>query len=242
MLVHASLRTVGPVVAGAGDVVRALLDAVGPRGTVVVPTYTAGNSDPSRWAFTRGRAVPRWQRAWLRARMPAFDPATTPSQRMGAVAEAVRTWPGARRSDHPQTSFAAVGAHADDVVDGHARDCHLGPASPLGRLHDRDAQVLLLGVPWAVCSAFHLAEYLVPDPPTRDYECVVRDGGRRAWYRYRDVLLDDGDFQQLGEAMEEDGGVRRARVGEAVTRLFPIRDAVAFASGRFAAGRPAQRR
>ena len=45
----------------------------------------------------------------LRTTMDAFEAATTPGWAMGSISEAVRTWPGARRSDHPHFSFAALG-------------------------------------------------------------------------------------------------------------------------------------
>jgi aminoglycoside N3'-acetyltransferase len=34
VMVHASLRAIGPVVGGANTIIRALLDAVGPAGTL----------------------------------------------------------------------------------------------------------------------------------------------------------------------------------------------------------------
>jgi aminoglycoside 3-N-acetyltransferase len=235
LLVQSSLRSLGFVVGGSVAVVQALLDVVGPAGTVVVPAYTSGNSDPSRWVSTRRRAVPEAWWPLIRDHLPAFDPAMTPSEGVGRVAETVRGWPGAYRSAHPQTSFAAVGRDADRITAGHQRDCHLGPGSPLGRLAEAGARILLLGVPYAVCTGFHLAEYQVSDPPGREYECVVDRGGERTWYRYRDVVLDDHDFGPLGEALEADprGGcpVRRGPVGEADSRLLPLAEAVAFARG-----------
>lgn len=232
LLVHSSLRSLGYVVGGAAAVVHALLDTVGAAGTVVVPTFTAGNSDPSRWARTmRSAAPPEWWTA-IREDLPPFDPALTASQNMGVVAEAVRTWPGSIRSSHPQTSFAAVGRHARFLMSGHPQDCHLGPRSPLGRLAESDGKVLLLGVPFGVCTAFHLAEYQQPDPPLRDYECVVAEAGGRRWYRYRDVLLDDSDFQRLGEAMDASpvrSQIRRIRIGTGVSRLIPLPVCVSFA-------------
>jgi aminoglycoside 3-N-acetyltransferase len=240
VLVHAALSSLGLVVGGAVAVVQALLDRVGPSGTVAVPTFTAGNCDPSRWAVTRGRGVPSDRWPALREQLPPFDPAVTPSQNMGAVAEAVRTWPGAVRSTHPQTSFAAVGSAAAPLMDGHPPQCHLGPGTPLARLAARRAKVLLLGVPYAVCTAFHLAEYQQPDPPLRDYECVVLHGGRRRWFRYRDVLLDDDDFELLGRALESSAAgaeVRRVQAGTATLRLIPIEVCVAFARTWIAANR-----
>lgn len=240
VLVHASLSSLGFVVGGAVAVVRALLDRVGPTGTVAVPTFTAGNSDPSRWALTRSRGVPSDQWPAIREQLPPFDPRVTPSENMGAVAEAVRTWPGAVRSTHPQTSFAAVGSAATSLMDGHPPVCHLGPGTPLARLAARRAKVLLLGVPYAVCTAFHLAEYQQPDPPLRDYECVILHGGRRRWFRYRDVLLDDDDFELLGRAMESSAAVaevRRVQAGTATLRLIPIEVCVDFARTWIAANR-----
>ena len=90
--------------------------------------------------------------------MLAFDPEATPTS-AGAVAEALRTTPGAERSDHPQSSFAAVGHDARELMAGHRLNCHLGEDSPLAKLYERDASILLLGVEYLSCTAFHLAEY-----------------------------------------------------------------------------------
>src|SRR5438046_5032736 len=106
VLVDASVRSIGWVCGGATAVVAALLEVVGADGTVVTPAQTLDNRDPSRWAH-----APVPERWWpvIRENLLPFDPAVTPSTGMGAVAERIRTWPGAARSAHPLTSFAAVG-------------------------------------------------------------------------------------------------------------------------------------
>lgn len=244
LLVHSSLKSLGFVVGGAVTVVQALLDAVGTAGTVVVPAFTADNSDPRRWELTRKDPVPPewWPR--IREHLPAFDARITPSRNIGAIAEVLRTWPGAVRSSHPQTSFAALGAEATRLMSDHHPDCHLGPDSPLGRLAAKGARILLLGVPFGVCSAFHLAEYLSPDPPTRDYECVIEVDGRACWYHFRDVVLDDSDFDRLGRDLETSPAgshVRRGCVGEADSRLLAMAGSVEFARGWLAAHRAGRR-
>ncbi|KPI15863.1 HEXXH motif domain containing protein [Actinobacteria bacterium OK074] len=231
VLVHSSLRAVGPVVGGADTVVDALRDVLGPSGTLVVYTQTPDNSDPSRWHLTRGYAVPEERWPELRDSQPPFDLRTTPSHGVGVLPETVRARPDARRSAHPQSSFTALGARAAEVTGGHAPDCHLGERSPLARLEQLGARVLLLGVGHEVCTAFHLAEYRVPGRPWRTYDCVVGDGrGGREWYHYRDVTLDASPFGELGREYERVTAVARGRVGAADSRLLELAPAVAYAT------------
>ncbi|MFF1921159.1 aminoglycoside N(3)-acetyltransferase [Streptomyces sp. NPDC058221] len=233
LMVHASLRAVGAVDGGARAVAGALRDALGPQGTLVVPSFTPENSDTSPHYRSRVRGLGDRDREAVRAAMPAFDPATTAAPSMGRLSETVRLSPGSLRSVHPQTSFAAVGPLAGRVVADHLPDCHLGEDSPLARLHELRAQVLLLGCGFDSCSAFHLAEYRVPSPPRRTYRCVVRNGGERRWWEYEDVALDDSDFAALGADFERSArspAVSDGVVGSAESRLFRFPEAVRFAT------------
>lgn len=226
VLVHASLRSLGTVDGGAAAVVDALRACVGPAGTLVVPALTPDNSDTSSVHRERTRGMTEAQRRRFRAAMPAFDPAATPSTGMGQIAERLRTTPGAARSAHPQTSFAAVGPLAERLMDGHALDCHLGEDSPLAAMYAAGAQILLLGVGYDVCTAFHLAEYrYTPHPPRRSYSCVIE----RGWWSYEDVALDDGDFAALGAAFDGSPYVAKGTVGAAHCRLASLPHAVDFA-------------
>ncbi|MEU4877221.1 AAC(3) family N-acetyltransferase [Streptomyces sp. NPDC021608] len=221
LLVHSSLRSLGWVCGGPVAVVRALLDALGPDGTLVVPTQTGDLSDPALW---RAPPVPEAWWETIRATMPAYDPLLTPSRGVGVIPETVRTWPGALRSAHPQTSFAALGARAAEVVAGHAPHCRLGEDSPLARLEERGARVLLLGAGYDACTSFHLAEYRVPAP-------VVRVGrpGPDGWEEVTEVSVDSDRFDELGHDFERDRTVVRGRAGAADARLFAVADAVAYA-------------
>jgi aminoglycoside 3-N-acetyltransferase len=230
LLVHASLRRIGWVEAGAPAVVAALADALGPDGTLVAGAGTPENSLTSRTFRAHTEGLPDWQVSGYLERMPAFDPLTTPTS-AGAVAEALRTTPGAARSDHPQSSFAAVGGDARDLMAGHRVNCHLGEDSPLAKLYERDASILLLGVGYQSCTAFHLAEYRYKkEPPTRWYSCLVMEEGKPRWLRYRDVVLDDGEFEKIGESLEVAIPVCKGIVGKAQSRLLPLRSAVDFAT------------
>lgn len=232
VIVHASMRAMGVAAGRSETLLDGLLDVLGPQGTLVVPTFTPENSDTSSAYQERVRGLSEQASARLRDAMPAFDAGTTPAPSMGILSETVRKAPGALRSGHPQTSFAALGRQAEEVVANHAPRCHLGEDSPLARLYDLDARVLLLGVGFDACSAFHLAEYRLPKPPRRTYRCVVSTRGERHWWEYEDVVLDDSDFGALGadfESSESGKVVLRGQVGAAHCRLLPLRDAVDYA-------------
>ncbi|MEV1119486.1 AAC(3) family N-acetyltransferase [Actinosynnema sp. NPDC049800] len=234
VLVHSSLSSLGWVCGGATTVVSALLDVLGEAGTLVTPAQSADNSDPAGW---RNPPVPESWWPEIRASTPPYDPRTTPSTGVGVIPEAVRNRPGAVRSAHPQTSFAAIGARAAEVVAEHALDSRLGERSPLARLEAMDARVLLLGVGFDSCTAFHLAEYRLPTPPEADNSFAISTPHGRSWTTVRDVVLDDGDFAELGAAFAAAHPVGLGRVGGAVTRLFPLADAVAHAEVWLAARR-----
>lgn len=224
LLLHASLRVMGQVTGGAAAVVAAVRDVLGPAGTLVVPTTTAENSDTSRAYLASVDGLTPAQVKAHRGAMPPFDRAATPAPLAGRIAEEVRTTSGAIRSAHPQSSFAALGPRARWLMKNHKINCHLGEQSPLGKLYAAGAWVLLLGVGYATCTALHLAEYrYLPSPPLRTYRCVVRYRGERQWRSYRDVILDDSDFEAIGEVLDEDINVHHGYIGKAKCRLMPMR-------------------
>lgn len=238
LLAHSAYRSLGSVIGGPQAAVEALLDAVGPAGTLVVPTHTPENSDPESW---QNPPAPREWWPTIRRETPGFDAGRTPaSQYMGRLAELVRTWPGARRSDHPQVSFAAVGAQAAAIVEDHRLGDDLGEHSPLGAVHRRDGQILLLGCGHDANTSLHLAETRQPNPPTHPTGASVTgaDGGRQ-WTTWSEVDVDAGDFEQIGAAFEKTGAVALGPVGASTARLMSQRAAVDFATAWIPAHRPA---
>jgi len=236
VLVHSSASSLGFVVGGAQAVVQALLDVLGPDGTLVVPTHTPDNCDPAGWS---NPPVPESWWPVIREQAPGFDRARSPSRWIGVIAENVRTWPGAVRSAHPQVSFAALGARAAEITDGHQLDDALGERSPLGAVYRLDGQVLLLGCDHDSNTSLHLAEWRQQAPPRGVIGASVRrPDGTSEWISWTDVIENSDDFEWIGAAFESAVGLSAGQVGGAEARLMPQRALVDFATDWMAAHRP----
>jgi aminoglycoside 3-N-acetyltransferase len=235
LLVHSSLRSLGWVAGGAQAVVDALRAVVTERGTLVVPTHTGQYGDPAEWSD------PPVPDAWvdrIRAAMPPFRPAVTPTRGMGAVPECLRTYPDAVRSRHPEYSFAAWGADAGAVVADHGFDRGLGEGSPLARVYDRDGAVLLLGVGHDANTSLHLAEHRANlDLETVERRAPVLVDGRRTVVTYEGVRTSTDDFPAVGAAFERSVGGETGTVGAADATLASQPALVDFAVDWFGAHR-----
>lgn len=233
VLLHSSLRRIGWINGGSQALVQSFLDVLGEEGTLVVPTHTGDNSDPAKWECP---PVPEdwWQT--IRDTMPAFDSQTSRTRAMGVVPETVRTWHGAVRSQHPQTSFTAVGAKAKYITSDHGLDSMLGEKSPLARLEELNAKVMLLGVGFDTCTCIHLAEYRVNSPRGENSFAVVVDG-KREWMTVSDLEVNSDDFEELGKDFKDSKDVVRGKIGAADCLLFSLADMVQFAQDWFLAHR-----
>ncbi len=225
LLVHCSLSKIGWIAGGAQALIEALLDAVGPEGTLVFPSFTAGLTDPACWECP---PVPKSWWPVIREEMTPFNPATTPCRGMGQVAELFRTWPGAKRSYHPQNSFAALGAKAEDYTRTHHLREAMGVRSPLGALYEDGAKVLLLGVGYRNCTSFHLSEALCPDFPKESEAGPILKAGKRHWVQFERPAHDASCFPSIGEDFEKSFAVPLGRVGSAPTRLLSMPQLVDF--------------
>lgn len=232
VLVHSSLSALGWVAGGAQAVVLALVDAVGPSGTLVVPTQSGNLSEPALWT---NPPVPEGWWESIRREMPAFDPALTPSGYMGAIVECFRHLPGVIRSPHPTCSFAAVGPRAAEIVGVHELQDGFGEGSPLARLYDADAWVLLLGVGHSSNTSLHLAEYragYARKAWITNGSPVMVDGARR-WVEYSELDDDTSDFEAVGTAFAQTGLELQATIGAGRARLMRQRQLVDFAAQWF---------
>jgi aminoglycoside 3-N-acetyltransferase len=227
VIVHCSLSSLGHVRRGGPAVVESLQRALGPTGTLVAPTFTPYLRDPAPDC----RGVPDASVIARRDAVPVFSadlPSTT-----GAVAEAVRTRPGAVRSRHPQASCAAVGSRAAHIVSEQPLGFAFGRRSPFGRLVDLDGRILLVGVGHERNSSLHHAETLTSRPRLMLRRFPVLLDGERVWCEALDVGHDDGTlFPVVGREFEERTGITGVSVGAARVVLLAARPLVDFAVPR----------
>lgn len=227
VLVHSSLSSLGWVCGGPVALIQALLDWVGPEGTLAMPTHSGDLSDPAKW---ENPPVPK---AWwepIRQHMPAYDPALTPTRGLGRTPEIFRTWPGSLRSNHPTLSFTALGPQARFITEGHSLEFGLGEGSPLARLYELEAWVLLLGAGYDSNTSFHLAEYRAVGAKVVEQGSPVMIDGQRRWQIIREIEFNEQVFSQLGTDFEGQAEVQIQPVGSASARLFRQTACVDFAA------------
>ncbi|MGH7579660.1 MAG: AAC(3)-IV family aminoglycoside N-acetyltransferase [Gemmatimonadales bacterium] len=210
LLVHTSFRAVRPVEGGPEGLITALREALGPGGTLVMPSWTGDDEIP-------------------------FDPATTPAAAdLGVVADTFWRLPGVVRGRHC-FAFAAAGPAAERITADPLPLPPHGPASPVGRVHDLDGKALLLGVGHDADTTLHLAELIAGVPYRVPHHCTVL-GADGDSVRV-DYLENDHCCQRFALAdvwLRERGLQREGLVGQAHARLVRTRDIVAVAGERLA--------
>lgn len=235
VIAHSSMTAIGWVAGQQQGVVEGLQRAVTEDGTLVMPAHSPQFSDASNWSKP---PVPDDWVERLPDLLPPFRPVATPSRGVGAVPECFRTYPGTVRSRHPEVSFAAWGADAEEIVAEHSYDEGMGDESPLAEVYDRDGYVLLLGVGHGVNTSLHLAEYRADyDKERVSHRAPVLEDGERAIVEYEDIAGSTEDFEDVGAAFENEVGLTEGTVGVADAKFGSQPELVDFAVEWFEANR-----
>jgi len=141
VIVHSSLSRIGNVLGGATTVIRSIIEAVSPGGTVIMPCYNSADEAVRR--SNEGNPID------LRTARSAT----------GIITETFRTWPGVFRSSHPFSSACAWGDKAEFITSGHDSDPHVcHAASPVGRLVALKGKVVGIAIP--IAQGLGIAHYL----------------------------------------------------------------------------------
>ncbi len=138
IMVHTSYKSLGGVEGGAETVIDALLDLVGPEGTVLFPTFNF--------------------QSWTEFHY--FDILETPSK-MGIITELARLRPQALRTPHPIYSFAVLGRRREEFAACDDVEAY-GPNSVFALFHRTNGTILSIGLDFnSTFSMHHYIEYNV---------------------------------------------------------------------------------
>ena len=202
IFIHSSFRSLGSVIGGAGTVVGAFKDVVGPEGLILMPSFNLVEKRAETW-----------------------DVETTPST-VGWLTEFFRQMDGTFRSDHYSHSVASSGKKASDFVadhlsqEGYRSPWDLQPwgrtygfQSPMYRAYQQDGKLLMLGVDYQSSTYIHLVEVMywnqgLAANPDASYVAL--------------------DRPSLGQFWDASGKLTRGQVGNADCRFFSIRSYVDF--------------
>lgn len=228
VIVHTRMSALGWIAGGATAIIHALLRVLTPSGTLMMPTFTPDNTEPSNW---QNPPVPEHWWQIIREHTPVYDPLTTATWGVGAVPEQFRRFPGVVRSANPNVSFAALGPHAEYLTADHASPALLfDVTSPIGKLYELDGYVFLLGIDHSKNTSLHLAEYRnnLPKRMIREGTSMLVDGVRQ-WVEYDMLDITDEDFAIIGDAYEAAHNIPRGRVGRGEAHFMKQRPLVDFA-------------
>ncbi len=206
LFVHASFSSIGNVDGGPEVVVDALLDAVGPEGHLMFPTFA------------------------FHIDLGPYDPDTTPTT-MGILAETARKRDGFYRSDFPYNSVSVHGPQALHITENHVSRGHCRPGDPIDRFAMLGGYVLLIGVDFRSNTTVHIGECYADLPHRRmsmngPYRRLLYADGERGIFNLSGLHGCDGGFGAVEGIMRESSHITDGFVGAAPTQLMRGKDVI----------------
>lgn len=218
VIVHSSLKAIGFVDGGPKTVVDALIEVLGPSGTLLMPAY------PMNKSMYRHLSED-----------PLFDPVSARSN-LGAITETFRHFPGVVRSLHPTHSVTALGPQAEFLTSDHEKsETPCGATSPFAKLADIGGFILAIGCGIGKVTSYHVAEDRIKDFPIPVY---LREKIRARFVSYDgteeaiDLKVHDPKFSKLRidnqpekEAeilalLKKEGTISEGMVGDGLSHLM----------------------
>jgi len=217
LIVHSSWLPLNGFQGKPADVVRALKEAVGPEGLLVMTSMPYHNMSSAQW-LAKGKPM---------------NAARSPSM-MGLISEVFRRSENVRRSLSATHPLLAWGRDAEAFIAGHEKaQAPFGAESPFARLLERNALILGFDAPFASFTYTHFVEdQLAATLPCSLYEPGLHTGavidyqGGRIDCAVKVISAEANRLRResrLVAHLEQAGVLHRARIGN--TRLTWIRAA-----------------
>jgi aminoglycoside 3-N-acetyltransferase len=202
LLAHSSYKSLGDVAGGPETVARGLIDIVGSESGSFVPTFNYG------------------ELPWQIGQTPALT---------GIIPETFRKLPGILRSNHATHSVAGFGHAAANILAGHDSVDPFGKDSPIFRLWQTNAWVLLIGVDHTANSTIHVAEELLQLSYIRRTRTttITSESGQKIVTLRRPPC--SNGFNVVDAPLRQRKQIREGKLGNARLLLMRSRDLVAVA-------------
>jgi aminoglycoside 3-N-acetyltransferase len=210
IMVHSSLSSFGKVEGGAEAVIKALMELVGPEGTILMPSFNHG--------------------APFESEQGIFDPKETLCTN-GRIPDTFWRMEGVYRSLNPTHAFSAYGKDAERYTKNHHLTLTMGEESPLGLIALEGGYQINLGTSHNTTTAKHVAEMINRSPclgyRTEAYPVKLPDGNfvmHRTWgWRERGCpLTDSGEFIEI--EMEKQKLQKKGYIGKSLVTYFRLLD------------------
>lgn len=222
VLLHVSLGRLGiPAETGpdfpamSSLLIDVFADAVGPTGTLLVPTYT--------YSFRRGEM---------------FDVAESPAT-TGEFCERFRRRPDVIRSRDPMLATAGIGPAAHDILRRISFNCY-GEGSTFDRLHECGAKICTIGLGlwWATYCHYIERSAAVPFRFDKSFTGVIREDGRDAaetwtYFAAPHLVNCQSNSIALERRVRQEGLLRLAPVGRGQIAVIGAREFKSFGLNEF---------
>ena len=221
---HVSMSKIGFIIGGAETLIDALMEVLGYNGTLIMAMQCAENSEPSRFEYPP--IAPELFKLY-RKHLPAYSSLNSETSGMGRVCDNLRRRSKSVISTHPNTAFVAIGKYAKLLCNNQNLDYGLNELSPLGRLYELKASVLLIGVDYDNLTSLHLSEYKSEVRPIIINGAAYEEDGVKRFKKYLDLNIDSDDgFTEIGKNLERKGLVAVDKIGNANVKLLRVDVAV----------------
>ena len=233
VMLHASVRAVGPVIGGPDQIHLALEDAVMASGSLFMYASCPRYFDE----VGRGNLTAD-EEAQVLEHLPPFDPLTArAAQDNGVLVEFFRTWPGTIVNRHV-ARFAVRGARAEFLVAPQPWDFPFGHGSLFERFLQLDGTIALVGADHDNVTFLHYVEHVADFPGKRvvTFKVPIESGSGTVWRESREVDTNlahdrwpDRFFSTIVDGFLRERGNRGGLVGDAESYVIRARELAAYA-------------
>lgn len=224
LYVDANINNIPYTIGGIQTWISCLMEKVGFEGTIIMPSFTMQHLDPSTLKEVSRDLYPR-----VRTSINPYDKKLSKVSEEGNFAEVFLKYESVYRSSHPVYSFAAWGKYAKMICEKHPLHFALSKQSPLGKIYELGAFVLLIGKTYSSCSALHLSRYMDKSALVKVNTAAIQMRTKMQWKAMLEVDLSNAEYQVIGELLEKNGVVNTQDLRSGEVKLFSLREIIQLA-------------